>query len=195
MSWVGHTLRLQITRSTSYVCTLGPGISTIHLPETLGMQSGVDSRAQIQDRGRLREPAPSVRSLIAVSSGTWVRYGCFYKSGVLFEGVLVITALLFWVHIGAPDVWKLPYHCKWIFPTENPGNSRAFYNQPFPQGPFWDAHPCMESKLSFPGYFLWNGCWNSRWKSHQDRPIDRISRKSEVSSLEEKMLAYSTASM
>ena len=35
-------------------------------------------------------------------------YGCFYVLGVLFVGVLVMRALLFWVYIGVPDSWKLP---------------------------------------------------------------------------------------
>ena len=36
-------------------------------------------------------------------------HGSFYKLGVLFAAVLIMRALLFWVHIRAPDYWKLPH--------------------------------------------------------------------------------------
>ena len=34
-------------------------------------------------------------------------YGCFYKLGVLFVGVLMMRALLFGVYIRVLDCWKL----------------------------------------------------------------------------------------
>ena len=36
-------------------------------------------------------------------------YSCVCKAGVLFVGVLVVRALLFGLHIEAPDFWNLPY--------------------------------------------------------------------------------------
>ena len=48
-----------------------------------------------------------VHSLIAPSMG--IPYGCFYKVGVLFVGVLIARALLFGVYIRAPGFWKLPH--------------------------------------------------------------------------------------
>ena len=36
-------------------------------------------------------------------------FGCFYKLGVPFVGVLVIRALLFGIYAGAPSFWKLQF--------------------------------------------------------------------------------------
>ena len=39
-----------------------------------------------------------------------IAFGCFYKLGCpFFVGFATTRALAFEVHIGAPDVWKLPF--------------------------------------------------------------------------------------
>ena len=47
--------------------------------------------------------------LARVSSGLFLDIGCFYKLGVLLAGVLRTKAVIFWLNIWAPDVWKLSY--------------------------------------------------------------------------------------
>ena len=61
-------------------------------------------------------------------------FGCFFKLGVLFVGVLIIRALLFGVYMGTPDFCK-PYVCVPEFGFEAVQDNQTAHDEDLPGQP------------------------------------------------------------
>ena len=93
--------------------------------------------------------------------------GCFFKSGVLIVGVLIIRALCCLGSLRAPDFWNLKTRA-WM-PVEDTST-------PFPEGPSTQCLGCLAVWLQTPcsSWSLGNRDLNYPWTLWVSRKIERL---------------------
>ena len=64
-----------------------------------------------------------IRGILEICDTMWL----FLLIGILFVGVVRISALLFRVYSKAPDFWKLPYECYYSYCNIDTDSKNIFY--------------------------------------------------------------------